>query len=600
MRPVTCILCLLSLAAPSPGQDVRFVEFRDGSVLRLPVVDEAWPVTVIRPNGQLQQSSVRLSQLDGLSFTQEKGFARKQAMLAAVRRLGADDFLDREQAQVELTRHGPDIRADLENCLSFTTDSEARIRLQAILRAQPLGPGSKSSAAVFDRFRLNDDCWGHLGDSGLPVQHEGKTHRLTREHVARVNRPPPPFLWIRDLRPSGAAPFERIAASEFPSGCIEEAFERTPSGRTLEMGTNIERLFIDKGFVLSTSIADSFVSVNNFKVEGKSGGMSVASQQPLWEGAITVRFVEPGREQSPAGVHYFGCWIAAVVPNGTSMIAYDRLGHELGRVITQTHGNDFLGMRSATPIHRVQIVPNVQFDRDYTLDDFVYSPPHNPESRSTTKFIVQIKNGSRVLCSDVSLEPDGVRLQGMPGGLPDWTMPLADIERIAFPGPAVVENPHALYAELSDGSIIAGRLEGKQPKFARLPKVLEDSQLRAVWSGTEPRRAPPAVDKSLVWNSEQSRWHEISDVRFLEEIVIWKLNGEFQAAPYAKLPMLRFSGGTPMASASWRVLTEEGDELGLQTPMQFRGRLSQGLTAAWQNQPVQLMRSEMRFLVQVR
>src|SRR5688572_15946980 len=102
MRPIICILCVLFLSPTCFSQDVRFVEFRDGSVMRLALADEPWQITVIRANGQLQQRAVPLTQLDNLIFTPDKGFAKKQAMLAAVRRLASDDFNDREQAQSEL------------------------------------------------------------------------------------------------------------------------------------------------------------------------------------------------------------------------------------------------------------------------------------------------------------------------------------------------------------------------------------------------------------------------------------------------------------------------------------------------------------------
>lgn len=605
MRSLVCVICVLAFAFPSSGQDnplLRFIEFRDGSVLRLPIADEAWQITVIRSDGQVEQVTAQLGQIDNLVFTREKGFAKKQALLSAVRRLGADDFQEREQAQGELLKLGSDIRADLENCLSFSTDTEARIRLQGILKALPQATAPRTSAAVFDRFRLGDECWGHLGDSGLPVRIDGKTWRLARTHVAKVSRAPPPYLWISDLRPASSAAFERIAAADFPPGCVSEPFERTPTGRALQIGENIERLFVEKGFVLSTSIASSHVSVNNFKVEGKSGGLSAATNQPLWEGTITVRFVEPGREEAPAGVHYFGCWIAAVVPNGTHLVAFDRHGRELGRVGTQTHGNDFLGVRSATPIYSIRIVPNVAFDRDYTLDDFTFSPPHNPETRHPDKFIVRLKSGGRVLCNDVSFEADGVRIFGPPAELPDWTVPLDDIERIAMPGQMSFNEPAAVFAELRDGSVLAGKADpgNAAPVFPRAANVLQDGkQLAAVWSSSRlPGGKAPMSDKVQIWNSEQNRWQEITGVRFLEEIVLWKKNDEFEAAPYQRLPALRFTPEPLQPVGTWRVITEDRDDLVLQNPQQLRGRLSQGISAAWQDRPVQLMRTEMRFLVQ--
>src|SRR5439155_13518808 len=46
----------------------RFVEFRDGSLLRLSVVDEAWKVTVLLPEGKFETRTVRLSAIQHLTL----------------------------------------------------------------------------------------------------------------------------------------------------------------------------------------------------------------------------------------------------------------------------------------------------------------------------------------------------------------------------------------------------------------------------------------------------------------------------------------------------------------------------------------------------
>src|SRR5262249_7614857 len=151
-----------------------------------------------------------------------------------------------------------------------------------------------------------------------PVRVGGRTHRLTRRDVRGVTAAFPEGA-LFNVPDAGPVRFQRIGPGDFPPGCTEEPFEKAPDGRPLRIRDNIEKFFIGQGFVLSTSIATSPVSVNNFVVQGKSRGLSAATHQPLWEGVITIRFVQPGRESVPAAVTHFGTYIAAVMPKGTAL-----------------------------------------------------------------------------------------------------------------------------------------------------------------------------------------------------------------------------------------------------------------------------------------
>ena len=55
----------------------RYLLLRDGSILRLPVVDEAWKVPVVRQDGQIDQMTIRLSELQRITFTREPLFEKK-------------------------------------------------------------------------------------------------------------------------------------------------------------------------------------------------------------------------------------------------------------------------------------------------------------------------------------------------------------------------------------------------------------------------------------------------------------------------------------------------------------------------------------------
>jgi hypothetical protein len=610
MRPLTPLATLLLCLAPAAAQEKtvpRFFEFRDGSVLRLDVVDESRQVTVIRGTGSIEPVTVPLSRLGTVTLTPDHDFAKKRALLSAVQQLGASSFRRREQAQGTLRKMGPAIRPDLEACLQLTRDVETQARLRALLAAIPADAAKAAKApAPFDRLQLGEPLWGYLGDQGIPVLVDGAVHRLTRKDVHAMAAAPPRSL---NLRP-GAAPegFTRIRESDFPPGCVEESFERTPEGRPLRIGENIEKLFIKKGFVLSTSIATSYVSVNNYQVGGKSRGLSAATHQPLWEGEVTITFVEPEREHIPAGVSHFGCYIAAVMPKGTTLVAFDLVGRELGRIDTERHDTDFLGVRSSVPIHRIRIIPNPQIDKDYTLDDFIFMPVRTSEVAHPTRYTVLTASGERVLCGDVTFERGGVRLHGLPAGLPDRLCQAAEVKRVNAPRPAEApgkDRPVGVFAELRDGSLLFGAPAAKNgpPVFARRPQVLQEkANLAGLWSTSFPRlvRAPKGP-LAVVWNEDEKKWQDVSRVRLLEEIVLWQADSDQPVArAYRKLPPLWLAAPSPGAApGTWRLRTVQGEDLILAGIETVAGKLSREVSAVWQGRPVRIAAADVASIYQV-
>jgi hypothetical protein len=600
-RLLWCAIVGLGLAAPAGAGDKtvpRYLEFRDGSVLRLSVLDETWKVTVVGANGQVQTLPLQVSSLQGLTLSPEERFDRKREMLSAVRQLASNQFEERERAQNFLIKIGAAIRSDLMACLKLSTDSETQARLRAILGQLPMEPGSGAPAAIsFDLFQLGGQpLWGDVGGDGITVVQGGRKYRLTRKDVVAMTAASP--LKTGNDASTMLAGFERIGANDYPRGCVEEGFETAPDGRPLRIGENIERLFISKGLLLSTSITASYVSVNNYPVEGKSRGLSVATHQPLWEGEITIRFIKPGHENIPAGVTHFGCYIAAVVPQGTALIAYDRQGHELGTIHTQRDGVDFLGVRSSVPIHRIRIVPNLSLDRDYTLDDFIFTVPQTSESLHPQKFTVYLADGDRLVCSDITADREGVHLHGLPAGLPDRTEKHAGVLRMLAPSRGRPEQPPppGVFAELCDGSVILGSEPADHktgaPKFSRLPRVLEEkANLAGLWSSDYPRLVPRGkAGKATGWDPEQKQWHDLGYVTLLEEIALWKgPDGAFDARPYRKLaPLWLAAPAEGIRPGTWHISTVQGEDLVLGSAEPFTGKLSQELHAVWQGQPLRI------------
>jgi hypothetical protein len=382
-----------------------------------------------------------------------------------------------------------------------------------------------------------------------------------------------------------------MEAKEFPPGCIEESFDTTPTGRKLTIGENIEKLFVSKGFTLTTSIGTSFVSVNDFTVQGKSRGLSAATHQPLFQGEVTIRFCRPGNEAITAGVTHFGLWIAHVAPRGTSMVAYDVQGRELGSIQTTRDGHEFLGVQSNVPIHRIKIVPNLQVDPDFTLDDFLYLLPRGFEGAHPEKFLAHFADGERIFASDVSVGLQGIRLHGLTAGLPDRTRPVADLVRVAAPEKGrqerTMKSGPGVFVELRDGSVVFGGPAPKSagPQFLRRPGLLlEKDEIVGLWSTEQPRSVwPDKAETPVAWDAEKKTWQKATDVTFTDEAVVWTVDGKRRARSYFEVgPLLLGKPAGKPQVGSWRVRTLQGEEFVLgDAPAVVSSALSRELEAKW-------------------
>lgn len=174
------------------------------------------------------------------------------------------------------------------------------------------------------------------------------------------------------------SPLTRIPADEdanFPDGVVRLDFETDAAGNKLAQGADVSGLFVLNGCTFSTSAKGSYVGIQGYEIKGRSAGNSIATQKPLYQGIITIRFCEPGDETVPATVTTVGFWTAHVSPNGTSLKAYDKDDRLIGSISTAKNDVDFLAVKSTQPIASVQVVPDVEIDPDYAIDDLVFETP---------------------------------------------------------------------------------------------------------------------------------------------------------------------------------------------------------------------------------
>ena len=136
MRRFVFALLLLNLPSflwAQPKTVDRFVELRDGSLLKLKLTDEPWTVTFINEDGELATKTMPLSQIERVHFSVERTFDKKRSLLELVQLLGSEEYATRELALKKLIEMGNAIRGDLESFRHLYADFEIKARIRHIL-----------------------------------------------------------------------------------------------------------------------------------------------------------------------------------------------------------------------------------------------------------------------------------------------------------------------------------------------------------------------------------------------------------------------------------------------------------------------------------
>jgi hypothetical protein len=156
---------------------------------------------------------------------------------------------------------------------------------------------------------------------------------------------------------------------------------------------------------------------------------------------------------------------------------------------------------------------------------------------------------------------------------------------------------------LKDGSVIFGALvKGKDmPVFVHRPHILKNKEQLAggLWGGLFPRLVEaPKNGKPILWNGQQKKWQEVTNVQFAKQIVLVDETMSRLTISYDKVPPLWLAPPGPSPAPGWHVRTKNGDDLVL-ADVPLTGRLSREVKATWQGQPLRLRATEIRSIYKV-
>ncbi|MGI9239802.1 MAG: hypothetical protein ACR2RV_03320 [Verrucomicrobiales bacterium] len=493
-------------SAPAPVEKCeRLVEFRDGSILRVDLPSsyefEFSKAGGEEGDGSGQPQPLRLDLPLGIRFSKVPALPQLQLIRRAIDQLQVDSFSLREQALRTLMTQSRGFRPLIEDQFVEIADPETRWRLATALDVLPSQPSIDEHA--YDEIITADEIMkGDVSDWQIASGYRHTEVQLDRKHVRAIRQAP--AIGQRGETPVIATtePIRQDLDALFPDDCCRIDFEFDSMGEPLRPGQDISRRFIPDGVIITTSIEDSFFSVNDFAVPGRSRGQSGATHSPLFYGTLSMRFCVPGNENEPAGVTHVGLYAAIVQEGGTSLAAYDASGHRIATVTTKLGSHEFIGLRSNVPIHRIEIIPNKDIDPDVAIDDLVFSVPEGLDAGgSANGFTLDFASGERLVSGDFRIIDDNIIAQPSGKFSGEIVLPAGELVRLQTPANSHPENREDhpdtwFWVMLDDGSTLLARegQGGDPPRTVLHGLPLDSLELAAIWSEHEqPKRFPAGL-----------------------------------------------------------------------------------------------------------
>jgi hypothetical protein len=471
----------------------RLVEFRDGSHLRIELPSLEFRLKKGNHGETEAQTKILLEQISQITFSEIPALNRVERIKIALQALRDEDFATREAAALTLTKFGSGFRELLQGNLDRAFDPEIRWRLRRVLEHLPINARDE-----FDHVRLkNKHLRGELEPWHMIVNYRGTNLTLNRSTVSSIRIAPATHKQARHVQAVNNPDSDLI-----PLACRKIDFEFNPAGKILRAGENIQQAFINWGLTLSSSVETSFVSVNRYDIDGAGGGKAAATHDPLYEGSITIRFCVPGYPSRRSGVSFIGCWLGIVKPGGTSMVAYDAYGSEIGRAVTGEGESQFLGVKSNVPIARVEIVPNPVIDSNFAFDDLIYdSPTPLMDALHPSHFSISLHDGNRFNCRAIIPQKHPktgeISILARPGAAftREIPIPLKEISILAPPsGKRQPPEPgkRNIWALLNDGSQLSLLTPENKALITLLGEIpAENLQICSLWTAPRKLQDPP-------------------------------------------------------------------------------------------------------------
>lgn len=490
---ISCVFpCAVTVLMGEETQ--KIIDFRDGTIIKVTMPDVDLPWRRIAEDGEVTQEPLKLSRVEQLKFVLTPATEQVAEVRRMVVQLGDADYHKREVAHKQLLLRGGKFRKILEQMLPRSKDYEVKWRLAKILEKLPEGESLVGND--YDRLLIKgreDEVHGDVGRWSLEIAYRGATIVIDRSSVLAIRDAP---LGLDLSAEPTVVHMDRIVRDDdahFPKDVIRVDFDKAPGGESLANGTDISEVYVPVGCLFETSIKESFVGIQPYDVGGRSRGKCAATNKPLYQGVITIRFCKPGNARLPAGVRYVGFWTSHVAPDGTSLQAFDARDRKIAEIKTTKHQRDFLALTTNVPIAHVKVVPDVEIDPDYAIDDLVFDPPRPlSEAGDPDRYSVLLATGERLYSQRLKRTGDTVTLGKLTVGAEKVDLKSEEIAVLVPPRLPLPEvEDHRCFVRLDDGSVLRAETTGGL-KLSRFSQAVQAERLVALWGATTHLEEPPA------------------------------------------------------------------------------------------------------------
>jgi len=512
----------------------RTVEFRDGTILRVTLPDEPLPWHRATRDGTVTREPMPWANVHQLYLVTTPALEKLAEIKGLLNRLASNRYAERVEAHKKLIEKGIHFRGVVEQVFKTTGDPEVKWRLENVLAAmeQDVEPAQYNYDLI--TRSSGEELEGDVGELRLEGDFRGTKIPIHRENVCRINISSPADDVAVGPMLGRAEAIEEDRDELFPKNVTRINFDRGPNGEHTMVGKDIRDLYVPLGVTLHSEMPgypDAFISVEEYNVKGRSGVKCAATHDPLYQGTIVVRFCLPGNSGVPAGVHYVGFWVAYIEKDGTTLEAYDVHDRLIGSVNTSVRGNDFLALKSRTPIAYIKVVPNVEIDEDHAIDDLVFDPPVTLAEASDPRWLtVLLTTGERIKCEGLQREGDKLTLNDLSINVKQVEVPMEEVASI-MPATESAHAPDVITTDckvlLDDGSIV--RAHGGTTLKTAGGEAIPTEKLVALWGFGSSLTLP----EDDAWPDEGALL--IEDEGVYKRLPDWKLGEKWVEAPQLAL-----------------------------------------------------------------
>lgn len=475
----------------------RVVEFRNGSILQVSIPDQEAKYFQMDASGDMKGSSLQFSKIAQVQFEKTSSLTLVKQVAESVDRLKSENYSVREEASTWLKKEGGPFLVMLKKIVA-PKDPEAEWRLGDVIRYLESKNATKYVAIDTDDLVINEsnqtsiNVSADLGDWEVIGSYRGKPIKLNRDLVARISIPVADDVANASPVGPGAAAWEVVRDSqhaEMQIGTRKIDFGKRPDGTDTKRKDVVDQMYVKYGILLSSPLPKSPIVVTQYKFDGNSS--SIANGEPEYEGPIYIRFCEPNEPLIPATIHKLGFEIGAVEADGTIIQTIDSEGNLIEEFKTTEQAKQFIGFISKKPVAEVRILPTPK-DENFAIGNLIVSEVRSRSESGLLGSFALLTEKENIIAKSLERTSEGVSAIELAAGLDRIDYKLEDLIAVAYPGTDRQAESQPLRIELTDGSVLAGKIENGEFYIPVLGAEPISRELVAGFRGTGVVRTLPA------------------------------------------------------------------------------------------------------------